>query len=131
MSKLARGGGSAYGVADAAAAGRCFELLMRRISSNDVMWPSLQEVDLRRSIFVLFVRILFSLGVATNSRAAPSGVVPGCSGGGSSGLRLAGSSGLDRVSVVYLRVLFVISRDLVIISVSFESLYVTVCPPAG
>lgn len=84
------------------------------------------------SFFVLSVRIFSSLGVAPSSRAAPSGVVPGCSGGGSSVLRLffiGGSRGPDRVSAVTFWVLSVNPRDLVVICFSSESLYVNVHPP--
>ena len=86
---------------------------------------------LRSSFFLLCVRINSSLGSAINSRASPSGSVPGCSGGGGSARRLFidGSFGLDCVCAISFWVLTVTCRDLVVIFLSCESLYVIVHPP--
>jgi hypothetical protein len=83
------------------------------------------------SSFLLQVRIFRSCGLAPKPPTQPSGFVPGCGWGGAT-LQLLNAGvrqRLDCVSAIFVRVCFVLVKDLVVFSFFLWILFVSFYPP--
>jgi hypothetical protein len=85
------------------------------------------------SFFLLQVRIFCSCGLAPKPPTQPSGFVPGCGWGGAAlqMLNAGGCQGLDCVPAIFVRVFFVLFKDLVVFSSFLWVLFVSFHPPLG
>jgi hypothetical protein len=74
-------------------------------------------------------RFFFDYGVAMSVAPSSSGFVPEDGSDGDAGVSTSVGNGLDRVSTRLCRVLSAKDRDLVVIFLFLDILYVTVLPP--